>query len=254
MRLNFLSVAGFLTADMILLLCVIVIGAAVQIGVGIGFSIFVAPVMMVLFGTSTAVPVLLLLNTLVSAAGTDRGLWRQDRAAISNAIIGCLVGIALGLVVYPYLSEPVVLVITAALLFIGVLVSMLSAGQGMGRTMSNGVSGLSGLATVWAATPGPLMVLGFLAGGRDPQSARKLVQPVALAAYGAAFVLHAVSDWSIVANAPWLVPCALAALLGSVLGRWIGPLLPQRAIAASIRIISIAACAVLLRRAYIIGG
>lgn len=239
--------------DLTILLFAIVAGAAVQVGVGVGFSIVVAPVMMVLLGTSSAVPVLLLLNTLVSLVATDRQVWALNKPLIRNAVIGCVAGIALGLMVYPYLSERAVLILTGTLLLIGVLTSLIPRGRDVGLNSFRAISGLSGLATVWAATPGPLMVLGLLFVGRTPHEARKLVQPVALIAYGAAFALHCLSDWAAFANAPWLGPFVAATVLGSLLGRAIGLLLPQQAITQAIRVISIVACAALFRRAWLIG-
>lgn len=240
-------------ADILILLIAIVIGATLQAGVGVGFSIVVAPVMMVLLGTATAVPVLLMLNTLVSAVAVERRIWAQEKRLIGNAILGCLVGILLGLLIYPHLSEPVVLFLTALLLLIGVVTSVLPRRSDVGPLGFKVISGLSGLATVWAATPGPLMVLGLLAIGRSAREARYLVQPVALIAYGVAFVLHCLSDWGAFADAPWVMRFALAAFAGSVLGRFIGPLLPQRAITLSIRVISVIACVALFRRAYVVG-
>ncbi len=239
--------------DLTILLIAIVVGAGIQVGIGVGFSIVVAPVMMVLLGTATAVPVLLLLNTLVSLVATDRQVWLQNKALVRNAVFGCLAGIVLGLLIYPYLSERAVLALTAVLLLIGVATSLMPRGNSVGPQGFRAISGLSGLATVWAATPGPLMVLGLLAVGRTPHEARKLVQPVALIAYGAAFALHCLSDWAAFASAPWLGPFIAATVLGSLLGRLIGPLLPQQTITHAIRAISVIACAALFRRAWLIG-
>nr|WP_254436981.1 TSUP family transporter [Ruegeria arenilitoris] len=240
-------------ADLLILLLAILTGAAIQVGVGIGFSIVVAPVMMVLLGTATAVPVLLMLNTLVSLVASNRRVWSMNTALIRNAVIGCVAGIALGLLIYPYLSERMVLVLTGVLLLVGVATSLLPQENRVGPRGFQAISGLSGLATVWAATPGPLMILGFLASGRTPHEARRLVQPVALVAYGSAFALHCLSDWSAFASAPWLWPFVAATIAGSLLGHVIGPLLPQQAITHAIRIISILACAALFRRAYLVG-
>lgn len=243
-----------MTVDLLMLLCAISAGATVQAGVGIGFSIIVAPVMMVMLGTAVAVPFLLLLNLLVSIAATDPAVWRSDKRLIRNSAVGCLIGIVLGLFIYPLLSERVVLALTALLLLIGVVTSMLPVGRIIGRSGFHVASGLSGLATVWAATPGPLMVLGFLALGRSGRETRKLVQPVALAAYGAAFVLHVTTDASGIARAPWLWECAVAAICGGLLGRAFGSKLPEAAISQAIRVISVIACIILFRRAFMVGG
>lgn len=242
-----------MTADLSLLLLAIVAGATLQVGVGVGFSIVVAPLMMILLGTATAVPVLLMLNTLVSAAAIDTRIWTTGRTLIKNAILGSLVGIVLGLLVYPYLSERIVLSLTASLLLIGVVSTLVPMKSHISLFGYRSVSSLSGLATVWAATPGPLMMFGLLAIGRPAQEARKLVQPVALIAYGVAFALHGLTDWQTFASAANLPQFALAAIAGSIMGRLIGPKLPQNTITNTIRVISIVACVVLFRRAYLMG-
>ena len=206
---------------------------------------------MILLGTATAVPVLLMLNMLVSVAAVERDLWRREAALIGRAIVGCLVGIGLGLLVYPLLSESMVLALTGVLLLIGLVVSCYPACLDFGHRGEKAVSVLSGLATIWAATPGPLMVLGFLAMGRSPSEVRRLVQPVALIAYGTAFTLHLVADWHILAQASGLAVFSLAAIVGALLGRILGPLLPIPLISGAVRIFSAAACVALFRRAYL---
>lgn len=242
-----------LPTDLFLLLLAIVAGATLQVGVGVGFSIVVAPLMMVLLGTATAVPVLLMLNTLVSAAAIDIRTWTTGRTLIVNAILGSLAGIIIGLLIYPYLSERIVLSVTAALLLIGVVTTLVPMKSNISLFGYKAVSGLSGLATVWAATPGPLMMFGLLAIGRPAQEARKLVQPIALIAYGVAFALHGLTDWQTFTSASNLPQFASAAIAGSILGRLIGPKLPQNTITNTIRVISIIACVVLFRRAYLMG-
>jgi uncharacterized membrane protein YfcA len=241
------------SAEILLLLLVIVAGATLQVGVGVGFSIVVAPPMMILFGTATAVPVLLMLNTLVSAAAVDRRVWSAERGLIGKAIMGCLAGIGVGLLVYPFMSERVVLALTAVLLLIGVVTTMVPLKSNISPLGYTAVSGLSGLATVWAATPGPLMMFGLLAVGRSAGEARRLVQPVALVAYGVAFALHGLTDWRTFISAPGLPQFALMAVVGSILGRLIGPKIPQNAITNSIRGISVVAFIALFRRAYLMG-
>lgn len=238
--------------DITLLLLAIFIGAVLQVGVGIGFSIVAGPPMMVLLGTSVAVPVLLMLNTLVSAVALDWRLWLSEKKTIKTAIMGCLVGVALGLVVYPYLSEQIVLGLTAVLLLVGVLTTLIPLRSMIGSRGFAAISGLSGLATVWAATPGPLMVFGLIATGRSPRDTRKLVQPIALIAYGVALLLHSLVDGGGFAQAPGVWAFVAATLLGSFLGRLIGPRLPQNLIKNTIRVISIIACYALFRRAYLV--
>ncbi|TLP64441.1 hypothetical protein FEE96_11755 [Parasedimentitalea maritima] len=238
--------------DLELLLLAIFLGAVLQVGVGIGFSIVAGPPMMVLLGTTVAVPVLLMLNTLVSAIAVDWRIWVAEKKTIKTAIVGCLLGVALGVVIYPYLSEQIVLILTGTLLLIGVLTTLLPHRSVAGTRGFAAISGLSGLATVWAATPGPLMVFGLIATGRSARDTRKLVQPIALVAYGVALLLHGLVDGVAFAQVSNVWAFVVATFFGSILGRVIGPLLPQHLIKNAIRIVSILACYALFRRAYLI--
>ncbi|WP_171208159.1 MULTISPECIES: hypothetical protein [unclassified Ruegeria] len=234
--------------DLTLLILAICLGAVVQVGIGIGFSILAGPPMMILLGTSTAVPVLLLLNTLVSAVATDPHVVKAERRSILIAILGCLIGVGIGLMLYPLLSEPFVLALTGCLLLIGLATSLVPLRRATGPVGFMAMSGLSGLATVWAAMPGPLMVLGLMAKGHAGRAVARLVQPIALVAYGVAFLLHGTSTLPL---GPQLWAFVAATVFGSLMGRVVGPYLPQRLVSVTIRIISVLACALLFQRAYV---
>lgn len=205
---------------------------------------------MILLGTVTAVPLLLLLNTLVSAVATNWRVLKTEGRTVKTAVFGCLVGIGTGLMVYPLLSEAFVLALTGVLLLIGVVTTLLPVRRPVGTSGFTAVSGLSGLATVWAATPGPLMVFGLIARGFDTKQVSVLVQPIALVAYGVAFLLHCVSDWQSIPIDPQLWWFVAFATVGSVAGRLVRSHLPQRLATVSIRVISLVACYVLFQRAF----
>ncbi|WP_170610334.1 TSUP family transporter [Ruegeria arenilitoris] len=237
--------------ELSVLVIAVFLGAMLQVGVGIGFSIVAGPSMMILLGTATAVPALLLLNTIVSAVATD---WRAVPAELSTikmAVLGCLTGVVAGLVVYPLLSEAFVLALTGFLLLIGVVTTLIPLHKSFGTKGFVTVNGLSGLATVWAATPGPLMVFGLIAKGFSSKEVAVLVQPIALVAYGVAFLLHSISDWQSIPFGSQLMGFAGAAVIGSLCGRAVRPYLPQTLVKSAIRVISLLACYVLLRRAFL---
>lgn len=241
-----------MSLDLSILMFAICLGAMLQVGIGIGFSIVAGPPMMILLGTTTAVPALLLLNTIVSLVATDWRILMAERQTITTAVIGCLIGVVLGLSVYPWLSEAFVLALTGLLLLIGVVSTLVPVHTHLGTAGFTAVSGLSGLATVWAATPGPLMVFGLIAKGCSAKEVAILVQPIALVGYGVAFLLHALSDWQSIPIGPqlWLFVGIVA--IGSFLGRSVRPLLPHAVIKTAIRAISLIACYVLLQRAYMV--
>lgn len=241
-----------MSVDLSFLMIAICLGAMLQVGVGIGFSIIAGPPMMILLGTSTAVPVLLLLNTFVSLVATDRHILKNNRQLIRTAVIGCCIGVAGGLVVYPFLSEAFVLALTACLLLIGLITTLLPLRGSIGNAGFSVVTGLSGLATVWAATPGPLMVFGLIAKGRSAKEVAKLVQPIALVAYGIAFLLHRLSNAQAISYEPQILGFVAITLIGSLLGRVVGPYLPQSVVITVIRVVSLIACLVLFYRAHLI--
>ncbi|WP_109312421.1 TSUP family transporter [Ruegeria sp. AU67] len=239
-----------MSVDLSILMIAICLGAMLQVGVGIGFSIIAGPPMMILLGTSTAVPVLLLLNTFGSVVATDRHVLKNNHQLIRTAVIGCCVGVAAGLVVYPFFSEAFVLALTACLLLIGLITTLLPLRGSIGNAGFSVVTGLSGLATVWAATPGPLMVFGLIAKGRSAKEVAKLVQPIALVAYGIAFLLHNLSEAQEISYEPQLIGFVAITLIGSIIGRAAGPYLPQPIVIAVIRVVSLIACCVLFHRAF----
>ncbi|MCP5074854.1 MAG: hypothetical protein GY947_16385 [Rhodobacteraceae bacterium] len=233
--------------DPLFLMLAALIGAVLQVGVGIGFSIVAGPPMMLALGTETAIPLLLLLNTIVSAVASDWRLLRPESKIIRTSLIGTVVGIGLGALTFTLLSEAFLLGITATLLLIGVVATLLSVQVSTRWFLT--ISGFSGLATIWAATPGPLMVLGLLSVGRNAAEVRKLVQPIALVAYGLALSLHLLSGRPVFSMAPELVGFVAATIAGSLVGKAVGRYLPVPLIVNTVRIISILAALALFRRA-----
>ncbi len=239
-------------SEVILLLAAIVLGAAVQGAVGIGFSIVVAPVVMVQFGTAIAVPLLLLLNTTISVAAVRPSLWRTEAGLVIPATIACFAGMAAGILVYPAFSERTVLLLTALFLALGLASSLITISANAGPWVSRLAAFGAGLGTVWASTPGPLIILGFLAAGRTGQQARKIIQNVSVITFGAGVCLHLASGPATFLQTPHLGALIAAAALGALLGRWGGAALPQSVLIGIIRIISVAAIIILVRRALLL--
>lgn len=234
--------------DLILLIAVIGAGAMLQVGIGIGFSIIVGPLMFVQIGTQAAVPLLLLLNVVVSVIAVPGTVRRTDWPVIKPAALACVLGIVAGIAIYPLFSEAMILAIAGGLLLIGAFSTLLPASSAAKRAFLP-ICGLSGLATVWAATPGPLMALGLILSDYPAAAVRKLVQPIALIGYSAALALHAVGGFD---SHPMLPAFLAATVVGSLAGRWIGPNLPRQVITLGIRGISMLAGLVLIYRAVMI--
>ena len=229
----------------------VVAGAMCQTGVGIGFSIIVAPFLMIVIGPSMAVPLLLLLNAVVSAVGCKDVLGRDDFNQIKPAIPACLAGIVLGSVTYYFLPAAFILAITGILLVTGTLATFLIRGV-VAEQRLHVVSALSGVATAWTATPGPLLALGLLMFGYAASEVRRLIQPFALLAYGVALLPHLFISGKDIVTLPGLIVLLVATVVGSLLGLWLGPRLPGGIITSAIRLISIVAGVALLYRSLVL--
>jgi len=228
--------------------CLVALGAMCQTGVGIGFSIIVAPFLMIVLGPSVAVPLLLLLNTLVSAVGCRGVHGRAEFDQIKTAIPACLFGIALGSLTYSVLPATFILATTGSMLIAGTLATFLVRGRIIKQSLY-AVAALVGVATTWTATPGPLLVLGLMLFGFAATEVRRLVQPIALFTYGIALLPHLFVSGKQIIALPGLAVLLVATVVGSLLGLWLGPRLPDGLIASAIRLISIIAGSVLLYRA-----
>lgn len=238
--------------DMLIILVVIVIGALLQVGIGIGFSIVVGPLLFLQLGTEMAVPLLLMLNVVVSAIATPGAFQRSELRVVSTSAIACVLGIGAGILIYPFLTEAMVLAIAGVLLVVGALTTFLPKTSSSERALLP-ISGLSGLATVWAATPGPLMAVGLMLSGRSMSEVRRLVQPIALVGYSFALALHMANDWGQITDSPNITVFLIATVVGSLVGRRIGPALPHVIISNGIRGISLFAGLILIYRAMTLG-
>ena len=231
-----------------LILVVTLAGALFQVAVGVGFSIVCGPMLVFAFGAKAAVPVMLTLNFVVSLIG----LWGFRRetgtTAIGQSIAGGLLGIAIGTVTFPLLSETFVTVAMALVLLGGAMSGRLSPGHAGWRSVV-GIGSISGIATAWTATPGPVMALGLILAGYPGTAIRQLVQPIALVCYGAALAMLGRAAWTTVASSQQILPLLSATIVGSVLGLVVGPRLPSQLITPAIRAFATIAGIILLARA-----
>ena len=231
-----------------LILVATLAGALIQVAVGVGFSIVCGPLLVFAAGAKAAVPVLLTLNLVVSLIG----LWGFRRetgtAVIGQSVFGGLIGIVIGTVTFPALSDTFVTVVMALVLLGGAIPGWMPPGHADWRTVV-GIGSISGIATAWTATPGPVMALGLILAGYQGPAIRQLVQPIALVCYGAALGLLGCTNWAAVASSQQILPLLAATIIGSMLGLAVGPRLPSQVITPTIRVFAAISGAVLLARA-----
>ena len=242
-------------------------GAVAQTGVGIGFSILAGPGLMLTLGVTIAVPLLLLLNTIVSLVGTVCG-YRSERKRIANydlppadrLIVGIAAGIGLGAITYPYVSSKLILLATGLVLLFSAFVSLLATGlikvdsPHLNRSALLVVSVIAGFATSWTATPGPILALGLIILGLSSRQVRWFIQPLALIAYAAALLLHLYFDGAIFLAASNFLLYVVVALAGSIVGIVVVGRLPESFLTVSIKTFSVIAGGLLVYRAISVSG
>jgi hypothetical protein len=164
-------------------------GAAVQVAIGAGRSVVCGTFILLWLGVAAGLPTLLCLNLLVSLVATAFGgldiRWSDVALASAATIAGCVVASAL-----PALPPPALKALTGfALLVIalprppvpGILPSIASLRAGIAVA-----SVVTGLLTVWTATPGPITALALARGGRSGVEISRAMQPISVIGYGAA--------------------------------------------------------------------
>jgi len=197
------------------------LGAGVQVFVGAGLSIVCGPALVLVLGTATGVPTLLGLNLMVSVVALGGGFaqvrWPDVALAGAATLIGCAIALAA-----PRLPDTIVkLTIAGVLLFVALRPPPQAvADRQMPIPWSlGGASLVSGVLTVWTATPSPLVPAALLRGGRTGGQIRQTMQPISVLAFGAAllFLDRREVAWP---GAETLGALAAAALLGSLAGFW----------------------------------
>jgi uncharacterized protein len=224
-------------------------GALIQCALGIGFSIVAGPAMLLVLGAKAAVPVLLTFNLLISAFALAHAR-REDWAIATRSLTWVALGMLIGAATFSLLSTLAISLIVA-----GTLIVAAVPPQWLRVQPPNGAvelaAVLTGLATCWTATPGPIMALGFIWGGLDGTTVRRVVQPLAFVCYSTALALHGEDGRAALATLVVQPLSLLAVLLGSAAGLAIGSRLPSNLIVPALRVIAALAATVLLARSLV---
>lgn len=139
-------------------LAVVVLGAAVQAGVGFGLALIAAPVLLLLHGPLVPGPLMaasLVLTLLV--AHRDRA--SMDLSGIAWALTGRVVGTAGAAVFLALASAALFDLVFGALVLLAVALSLLGLHVPPGRASAAGAGALSGLMGTISSIGGPPMAL-----------------------------------------------------------------------------------------------
>ena len=219
-------------------------GAALQIGLGVGFSMLAAPSVIAMLGVEAALGVLLGLNLLVSCIGMTG---RRDAAYGASSTgpnrwtaVSLLAGVAIGAATLGNLPAQFLLAVTGVAILLGALSPRTdTAGQGLRSGTLQMIACTGGLITSWTATPGPIFALGLAWAGAEAKRIPRLIQPMAATAYGAAFALLGPTGWVSLASIEGLLWLLLATACGAIAGLWVRGWLPAGTILPGLRLLAV---------------
>lgn len=226
----------------------VIAGAAVQAAVGAGLSVISGPFVVLWLGSAVGVPTLLCLNLLASMVATAFGgvgvRWGDVALASSATLAGCAAAS-----VFPQLPDVALKGMTACVL----IAIALPRPPGPGRLPSAasirtgiGLAGLvTGILTVWTATPGPITPVALARAGRSGSDIRRTMQPISAIGYGTALAWVGTPPSSAFGTQTfaWLIGAVLA---GTGLGFRLRQTINPARVVLLVRIVAAAAALLLI--------
>ena len=221
-------------------------GAAIQVAVGAGLSIVCGAALFLWLGTAVGIPVLLLLNLLVSLVATALGgvrlRWGDVALSSGSILLGCAAAAVL-----PSIPEAALKGITAAVLLLAALPRPTAPVTGFDKGWA-GIAGagiVTGMLTLWTASPGPVTPVALARAGRSGDEVRRVMQPVSCVGYGVALAVAGLPTTS-ATGAGILWSLITACLAGAGCGFMLRPRTEPGRVVKLIRLIAVAAAALLL--------
>ena len=221
-------------------------GAAIQVAVGAGLSIVCGAALFLWLGTAVGIPVRLLLNLLVSLVATALGgvrlRWGDVALSSGSILLGCAAAAVL-----PSIPEAALKGITAAVLLLAALPRPTAPVTGFDKGWA-GIAGagiVTGMLTLWTASPGPVTPVALARAGRSGDEVRRVMQPVSCVGYGVALAVAGLPTTS-ATGAGILWSLITACLAGAGCGFMLRPRIEPGRVVKLIRLIAVAAAALLL--------
>ena len=221
-------------------------GAAIQVAVGAGLSIVCGAALFLWLGTAVGIPGLLLLNLLVSLVATALGgvrlRWGDVALSSGSILLGCAAAAVL-----PSIPEAALKGITAAVLLLAALPRPTAPVTGFDKGWA-GIAGagiVTGMLTLWTASPGPVTPVALARAGRSGDEVRRVMQPVSCVGYGVALAVAGLPTTS-ATGAGILWSLITACLAGAGCGFMLRPRIEPGRVVKLIRLIAVAAAALLL--------
>lgn len=210
-----------MSADLIVLITVVLIASILQTSTGYGFSIIGTPFLLLMYPVHTAIQINIVLSICLSAAMIFKIRKEVDTILLMRLIKGSIVGLLLGILVYLYININL-LKMSVGLLII-VLTILLILQWTLKRTSKRDylTGSLSGLLTTSIGVPGPPLLLYFSGAKMDVVTLRSTTLAYYLFVYAASLMMQITfggTSKQVWTDAMLALPALFA---GVLLGQWL---------------------------------
>lgn len=230
-------------------LAVVTLGAATVHGVaGFGFGLIALPAFMWLLGSRDAVPLVIIVNLMISALLVVRLRGAVNRPLLLRFCAGGIVGLPPGLMLFwrANVDQLMIAAGLAVVAFVGVVAARGSAEVGAGDPDSRsasvtGVGALAGVMAIALGMPGPPITLYLTVLGVGKDALRATALAFFVASYAAALLLQSITigvEHEVWRSAALLLPAAgVGGLIGDRLCRYVDEAVFRRGVLALLVVI-----------------
>src|SRR5699024_5547580 len=210
-----------MSADLIVLITVVLIASILQTSTGYGFSIIGTPFLLLMYPVHTAIQINIVLSICLSAAMIFKIRKEVDTVLLMRLIKGSIVVLLIGIFVYLYIN--INLLKMSVGLLIVVLTILLILQWTIKRTIKRDLmtGSLSGLLTTSVGVPGPPLLLYFSGAKMDVVTLRSTTLAYYLFVYVASLMMQITfcgTNKQVWTDAMLALPALFA---GVFLGQWL---------------------------------
>ena len=215
---------------------IIVVAGVGQAVSGFGFMLISVPLLTLLMGPREAVPVALAIGQAIALLGWYEGRHEVEWRPVRLLVLGALVGLPLGLLVFRLVPLGLLQVLIGAVVIGLTVLLLVKVRLPAGRPTLFGAGGVGGVLLGTSGMPGPVMVVALQTVGLGPRPFRSTLQAllsiIGFAGLGAFLVTGGFSVDSV-----WLI---LAGLPATWVGWRVGDLIFARLDHRTLRIVVLA--------------
>lgn len=189
--------------DWILAAILICLASGLQAATGAGLGLIAGPALILVLGSTAAIPVAIVMNLIVSVALLPKERKAVDRPALTWLSAGTLLGIPLGVLILGLLDFTSLKIVAGLAVLAGAVQVLHSRKRGVATGPSEikisdalGFGLISGVMSSSLAMPGPAAMCALARAGKSATAVRATLRALFVVSYGGALLVHAAMDIS----------------------------------------------------------